>query len=65
MIDFKKVEQYYYQPNEVVGKGNFSHVYRGIDKNNNRAVAIKVIKNSSLTSTVSIQLLKNEISILK
>lgn len=49
----------------MVGKGNFSEVYRGIDQNTAKPVAIKVIKLNSFTSTVAEQLLQNEVSILK
>jgi serine/threonine protein kinase len=55
----KKVENYYYQVSDLVGKGNFSQVFKGIDKITHKPVAIKVVKNSSLTSTVAMQLLKN------
>lgn len=55
----KKIDNYYYNLSDRVGKGNFSEVFRGVDKNNGRPVAIKVVKFSSFTSTVAEQLLKN------
>lgn len=61
----KKIANYYYNFSDMVGKGNFSEVYRGIDQNTAKPVAIKVIKLNSFTSTVAEQLLQNEVSILK
>jgi serine/threonine protein kinase len=61
----KKIDNYYYNLSDVIGKGNFSQVFRGVDHNTNKFVAIKVVKFSSFTSTVAEQLLKNEVSILK
>lgn len=61
----KKIDNYYYNLSDRVGKGNFSEVFRGVDRNSGRPVAIKVVKFSSFTSTVAEQLLKNEVGILK
>ena len=49
---------------EVVGKGKFSTVYRAIDKNNERTVAIKIIDKRILKLN-ELDLLKTEIDILK
>lgn len=48
-----------------MGEGNFSQVFKGVDRNTGANVAVKVIKYASLTSKVAQQLLKNEIAILK
>jgi serine/threonine protein kinase len=61
----KKIDNYYYNFNDVIGKGNFSQVFRGVDHTTNKYVAIKVVNFSSFTSTVAEQLLKNEVNILK
>ena len=49
---------------EVVGKGKFSTVYRAIDRNNERTVAIKIIDKRILKLN-ELDLLKTEIDILK
>jgi serine/threonine protein kinase len=59
----KKIDNYYYNFNDVIGKGNFSQVFRGFDHTTNKYVAIKVVNFSSFTSTVAEQLLKNEVNI--
>lgn len=57
--NFKKIENYIYFIGEKLGEGNFSEVFKGIDQNKNRNVAVKVVKYASLTNKVSEQLLKN------
>ena len=63
--EYKKIENYRYRNADKIGEGNFSKVFRGMDSQTGMPVAIKVVSYSSLTSKVSHQLLKNEISILK
>ncbi|CAM6006644.1 unnamed protein product [Sphagnum balticum] len=38
----KKIDQYTFRTNEILGKGNFSIVYSGLDSSKGRPVAIKV-----------------------
>lgn len=49
----KKIQNYYYSHSDKVGEGNFSQVFKGIDKNTGINVAIKVIKYSSLTTKIA------------
>lgn len=56
---FKKIENYIFFMGEKLGEGNFSEVYKGVDQKNNRNVAVKVVKYTSLTNKVAEQLLKN------
>lgn len=57
--DYKKIEHYLFKSTDKIGEGNFSKVYKGIDRKTGQHVAIKVIKYSSLTSKVAEDLLKN------
>lgn len=68
----KKIENYLINLNEVLGRGNFSVVYRAINTlnskclaNSDEAVAVKVIDLSSMRTTALRDLLKSEIEILK
>jgi serine/threonine protein kinase len=49
----KKIENYIFKYEDLLGKGNFGSAYRGYDVNTGRQVAIKVIKMSSIKSKVS------------
>lgn len=58
--------------NEVLGKGNFSKVYRAVNEitsklyvNADDIVAIKVVELSSIKTPALVQLLYSEIDILK
>ena len=61
----KKVENYLINLNEVLGKGNFSVVYRAVNTLNNEPVAVKVIDLNSMRTSALRDLLQSEIEILK
>lgn len=53
----KKIENYIFKYEDLLGKGNFGAAYRGYDVNTGKEVAIKVIKMASIKSKVSEKLL--------
>lgn len=68
----KKIQNYVFNMNEVLGKGNFSKVYRAVNEitsklyvNADDIVAIKVVELSSIKTPALVQLLYSEIDILK
>jgi len=61
----KKIENYIFKYEDLLGKGNFGSAYRGYDVNTGKQVAIKVIKMASIKSKITEKLLENEIEILK
>lgn len=62
----KEIGQYIYNLNDVLGKGEFSTVYKGYDSTTREAVAIKIIDRKSITNNQIYRgLLINEINILK
>ena len=68
----KKVENYVINLNEVLGRGNFSIVYRAVNTINSKylpysdeQVAVKVIDLSSICTPALRDLLQSEIEILK
>lgn len=68
----KKIQNYVFNMNEVLGKGNFSKVYRAVNEiTSNDAliadevVAIKVVELQSIKTPALVQLLYSEIDILK
>ena len=63
--NIKVLENYLCFLSRPLGKGNFSEVFYGTDKNTNKEVAIKIIKKSSLNSKVAEQLFRNEVTILQ
>ncbi|CAD8102778.1 unnamed protein product [Paramecium sonneborni] len=62
----KQIESYIYNTGHIIGKGSFGCVYRGIDQNNQKEVAIKVVKKAKLQGeSYSLKALINEMTILK
>lgn len=61
------INDYIFNEKDIIGKGGFSIVYKGINKNNNDLVAIKVDKKKKYNKKESIiyDLLKNENNIIK
>ncbi len=57
----KKVKDYIFSLNDVLGKGSFSTVYKGYHQETLQTVAIKVIDLKKIHSTALNQLLKSEI----
>lgn len=57
--DYKKIENYYYCLSGLLGQGNFSQVFRGIDQSTGVEVAVKVIKLASITNKVAKRLILN------
>jgi serine/threonine protein kinase len=53
-----------YQIMEKIGAGNFSSVYRGVEKNTSKEVAVKVIEKQKLTESEK-EVIKFEKSILE
>ncbi len=49
----KKIENYIFKYDDLLGKGNFGSAYSGYDVNNGNHVAIKVIKMNSIKSKIS------------
>lgn len=54
-----------FRHSDVLGSGNFSTVYSGVDENTGRQVAVKVVRLNSLKSKTALKLLEQEIEILK
>jgi serine/threonine protein kinase len=64
----KKIQNYVFNMNEVLGKGNFSHVYKAVNITNSKIifylddiVAIKVIELSMMKAPSLHNLLSSEI----
>jgi serine/threonine protein kinase len=53
----KKIGSYLFRYSDVLGAGNFSTVYSGVDENTGKLIAVKVVKMSSLKSKTSLKLL--------
>lgn len=53
----KKIGSYLFRYSDVLGSGNFSTVYSGVDENTGRQVAVKVVRMSSLKSKTALKLL--------
>ncbi len=47
-----------------IGKGQFGDVFKGYDKNNNKDIAVKVVKRELLKGKFT-ELLENEIKVLR
>ena len=69
---YKRIKEYVYDMQQVLGKGNFSTVYRGQNQDRSnlafysaQEVAVKVVKMSSLTFPKLEELLEQEISITR
>ncbi len=54
----KKIGSYLFRYSDVLGSGNFSTVYSGVDQNTGRQVAVKVVRMSSLKSKTALKLLE-------
>ncbi len=61
----KKIENYIFKYEDILGRGNFGSAFRGYDVNTGMSVAIKVIPMASIKSGVTEKLLENEIGTLK
>jgi len=55
----------YYEMLDVIGEGKFGQVKMGVYRKTREKVAIKIIKKSSLENLKDIELVKNEIDIMK
>lgn len=53
----KKIGSYLFRYSDVLGSGNFSTVYSGVDENTGRQVAVKVVRLNSLKSKTALKLL--------
>lgn len=54
----KKIGSYLFRYSDVLGSGNFSTVYSGVDENTGRQVAVKVVRMASLKSKTALKLLE-------
>lgn len=61
----KKIENYSYGLNDVIGKGYSSHVYKGRNDDSDQNVAVKVIDLKMLKNEINRILLDSEIEVLK
>jgi serine/threonine protein kinase len=61
----KKIENYSYGLNDVIGKGYSSQVYKGRNDETSESVAVKVIDMRLLKNDINKILLESEILILK
>lgn len=53
----KKVQNYYFNLNDVLGRGSFSTVYKGIEERTEEVVAVKVIELNKIESPTLRELL--------
>ncbi|CAD8128605.1 unnamed protein product [Paramecium sonneborni] len=61
----KIINDFEYYLEDCLGSGEYSSVFKGLDRRSGQEVAIKVIENSKLNSNFSRQMLSNEIESLK
>lgn len=61
----KKIKNYIYDPQEVVGSGFSSKVFKGVNELTQETIAIKVLELSKIQSEVEKYLLNNEINALR
>ncbi|CAD8104676.1 unnamed protein product [Paramecium sonneborni] len=61
----KIINDFEYHLKDCLGQGEYSSVFKGLDRRSGQEVAIKVIENSRLNSNFSRQMLSNEIESLK
>lgn len=57
----KKIQNYYFNLNDILGKGSFSTVYKGIEEKSEEVVAVKVIELNKIESPTLKELLYSEI----
>lgn len=57
----KKIQNYYFNLNDILGKGSFSTVYRGVEEKTEEVVAVKVIELNKIESPTLKELLYSEI----
>ena len=60
----KKINKYIFYYGDLIRKGKFSSVYRGIDTTTNKPVAVKMINMSKYTESNLLNLLYQEAEIL-
>jgi serine/threonine protein kinase len=58
-VTLKKIDNYYLDQSDVLGKGAYSVVYKGVNIQNNNPVAIKTVK--LLESNLQVELARREI----
>ena len=61
----KEIKNYIYDPQEVVGSGFSSKVFKGVNELTQETIAIKVLELSKIQSEVEKYLLNNEINALR
>jgi serine/threonine protein kinase len=61
----KKIKNYIYDPQEVIGSGFSSKVFKGVNELTQETIAIKVLELSKIQSEVEKYLLNNEINALR
>ena len=61
----KKIQNYFFKLDDLLGRGNFSCVYRGFHEYTKEIVAIKVVEMIRVHSQILKDLLHSEIEILK
>ena len=65
-VEYKQIGHYLYDPDDLLGEGQFGKVYKGFDtKNKNRVVAIKVIEFKKIQHETAVVTLKREIEVLR
>lgn len=57
----KKVQNYYFNLNDVLGRGSFSTVYKGVEERTEEVVAVKVVELNKIESSILRELLYSEI----
>ena len=53
----KKIQNYYFRLDDILGKGSFSTVYRGVEEQTQEVVAVKVIELNRIQSPTLLELL--------
>ena len=56
---------YVFNVNNLLGEGSYGSVYKGLNKKTKQAVAIKAMSMENFYDTKHLELLKNEIKIMK
>ena len=65
MSETKRIEKYSFQVTNVIGTGAFSKVYKGTNDQTKEVVAIKVIEMATIKNQTFVNLLQNEVNVMK
>ena len=61
----KQIQNYKFNLHDIIGRGSYGTVYKGLNVDSNQPVALKVIDKKTLSNDLTWQLISKEIEIMK